>query len=143
MNLQIKLIDTTLPMPEYHTEGAVAFDLYARIETVIEPFKLTIVPTNLIIKSPHGYFILLASRSSTPIKKGLMLANGIGIVDEDYCGEKDEIGLQLLNFTQEPVTVSRGERIGQAMLVKTVRPEKIEQVSSMSAKSRGGFGSTG
>lgn len=143
MNLKIKLVDSTLPLPSYQTTGAVAFDLYARTDMVVPPFKATIIPTNIIVKIPKGYFLMLASRSSTPLKKSLMVANGIGVVDQDYCGEEDEIGLQVLNFSKQDVEVKRGERIGQALLVKITKADKIVQVSSMSKKSRGGFGTTG
>src|SRR5690554_3338061 len=104
MKVRIKRVDSDLPLPSYQTEGAVAFDLYARTTTVIKPFTPTIVPTNLIIEVPKGYFLMLASRSSTPIKKHLMVANGIGVIDEDYHGDRDEIGVQFLNFSQEDVT---------------------------------------
>lgn len=143
MNIKIKLVDPSLPMPAYQTSGSVAFDLYARRDTVIPPFTPTIVPTNLIVKAPKGYFLMLASRSSTPLKKNLMVANGIGVIDQDYCGEEDEIGLQMLNFSKENVEVKKGERIGQALLVKIAKAEKFTAVTAMSKKSRGGFGSTG
>ncbi len=143
MNLKIKLVDSTLPFPSYQTSGSVAFDLYARTDIIIPPFVATIIPANVIIKTPKGFFLMLASRSSTPLKKNLMLANGIGVIDQDYCGENDEIGLQVLNFSQKNVEVKRGERIGQAILVKIAKAEKLVQVTSMSKKSRGGFGSTG
>lgn len=143
MNLKIKLVDPSLPMPSYQTEGAVAFDLYARKDMSIPPFVPTIIPTNIIVKIPSGYFLMLASRSSTPLKKQLMIANGIGVIDQDYCGEEDEIGLQVLNFSKQNVEVKKGERIGQALLVKIAKAEKFVQVTSMSKKSRGGFGSTG
>ncbi len=143
MNLKIKLIDESLPMPAYQTEGSVAFDLYSRVDMAVEPFSPTIIPTNLIVKTPHGYFLMLASRSSTPLKKNLMVANGIGVIDEDYCGDKDEIGLQVLNFSKKTVHIKKGERIGQAILVKIARAAKFVKTSTMAVKSRGGFGSTG
>lgn len=143
MKVQIKLVDTSLPLPAYHTHGAVAFDLYARTTTMVTPMNPTIIPANIIVKVPEGYALILASRSSTPIKKGLMIANGIGIIDQDYHGDKDEIGVQVLNFTSKSVTVNKGERIAQAMLVKITKVEDFEVVSSIAEKSRGGFGTTG
>ena len=71
-----------------------------------------------------------------------MLANSVGIIDQDYCGEKDEIKALVLNFNKKPVIVKKGERIAQGILVKIARP-RIEEVEKMSGKSRGGFGSTG
>ncbi|MEN9328283.1 MAG: hypothetical protein RI947_1091 [Candidatus Parcubacteria bacterium] len=143
MNLTIKLVDKTLPLPKYQTNGSVAFDLYARTEMVVPPFKPTIIPANFIVKIPEGYFLMLASRSSLPLKKNLMLANGIGVIDHDYCGDKDELGVQVLNFSQEDVHIERGERIAQAILVKIEKVEQFKQVESMNEESRGGFGSTG
>lgn len=143
MKLKIKRIDNSLPLPEYQTRGAVAFDLYAREKTVVPPFTPTLIPTNLIVKTPPGHFLMLASRSSTPIKKGLMVANGIGVIDIDYSGENDEIKIQVLNFTKKKVVVEKGERIAQALLVKISKAEKFVEVTKMSNKSRGGFGTTG
>ncbi|KKQ37088.1 MAG: Deoxyuridine 5'-triphosphate nucleotidohydrolase Dut [Candidatus Roizmanbacteria bacterium GW2011_GWA2_37_7] len=143
MNLRMKRIDTSLPVPEYQTHGSVAFDLYARTTTTIKPFTPTIIPANIIVEIPDGYFLLLASRSSTPIKKHLIVANGIGIIDQDYHGDTDEIAMQVLNFSKEDVTVEKGERIAQAILVKIAKIDKFVEVQSMKKESRGGFGSTG
>lgn len=143
MNIEIKLLDPSLPLPSYQTLGSVAFDLYSRITLTIKTWIPTIIPTNLIVNIPKGYMLMLVARSSLPLKKGLMVANGIGVIDQDYHGEKDEIGFQVINFTDKEITVERGERIGQALLVKIVTVEKFITVDIMSGKSRGGFGSTG
>lgn len=143
MNIHIKRIDKTLPIPAYQTSGSVAFDVYARLDMTVPPMKPTIIPANIIVEVPEGFFLMLASRSSTPIKKGLMLANSIGVIDQDYCGDTDEIGVQVLNFTDTPVTVAKGERIAQAILVKIAIAESFEEVDTMAKTSRGGFGSTG
>ncbi len=143
MNIRIKRIDSSLPLPEYQTEGSVAFDLYAREKTVVQPWSPTIIPANIIVEVPEGYFLMLASRSSTPIKKNLMVANSIGVIDQDYHGDKDEIGIQVLNFSKENVTVEKGERIAQALLVKIAKVETFVEVKSIKETSRGGFGSTG
>lgn len=143
MRLKIKQIDKTLPKPEYQTSGAVAFDLYVRVKTIVKPFAPTIVPLNVIIKTPPSHVLILAARSSLPLKKNLIVANSIGIIDQDYCGEKDEIGLQVINFTQKDVVVEKGERIAQAMLFKISKADVFNFVTTMSNRSRGGFGSTG
>lgn len=142
MKVNIKRIDTNLPLPIYHTEGAVAFDLLAREDTTVKPFKPTLVPCNVIVEVPKGYMLLLASRSSTPLKKGLMIANGIGVIDQDYCGPEDEVKAQVLNFTQKDVVVNRGDRLAQGLFVKIDKVE-FNEVEEMSNKTRGGFGSTG
>ncbi len=143
MKIKIKLVDPTLPVPSYQTEGSVAFDLYARESITIQPWTPTIIPANVIIEVPKGYFLMLASRSSTPLKKHLMIANGIGVIDEDYHGDTDEIGVQVLNFSQKPVSVERGERIAQALLVQIAKVVDFDVVESIKKESRGGFGSTG
>ncbi|MEK7551635.1 MAG: dUTP diphosphatase [Patescibacteria group bacterium] len=142
MKLKIKRIDKSLELPEYKTKGAVGFDLTARVETVVKPFEVTLIPLNIVVKVPKGYSLLLFSRSSTPGKKGLMVANGVGVIDWDYSGEEDEVKLAVLNFTKKQVKVEKGERIAQALIVKVLVPKFLE-VKKMDLKSRGGFGSTG
>ncbi len=143
MNLKIKLIDKTLPMPRYETSKSAAFDLYSRIDITVKPFEVTIIPLNVVIKFEPGYFLMLAARSSLPIKKKLMVANSIGVIDEDYCGDDDEIGLEVLNFSKEDVVINKGDKIAQSLLVKIARAENFNEVDTMDDKSRGGFGSTG
>ena len=86
--------------------------------------------------------LLLASRSSLPRKKGLMIPNGVGIIDQDYCGPEDEIHIQVYNFTSAPVHIERGERLAQGIFVRIAQVE-WEEVEEIGEKSRGGFGSTG
>lgn len=142
MKVGIKRIDKDLPLPSYKTKGAVAFDLCARQETVIKPQALGYIPTNVIVQTPPGYVLILAPRSSMP-KRGLIHPHGIGLVDADYCGDDDELILQVFNITKKLVTVARGERIGQAMFVKFARVSRWQERSTFNKKSRGGFGSTG
>lgn len=142
MNIKIFRVDKALPLPSYQTTGAVAFDLYARVPITIPARGIALIPTNLIVQTPSGYMLLITARSSTPLKKGLMLANGIGIIDQDYCGENDEINVQMYNFTERKMTIEKEERIAQAILVKIAKAE-FEEMPNMRAKSRGGFGSTG
>lgn len=142
MDVTLKRIDTTLPLPEYKTDGSVAFDIYAREETAIDSQTLGRIPTNLIIATPAGYGLILSARSSLASKKGLFLANGIGVIDPDYAGNEDEILLSVYNFSAQSVTVERGERIAQGMFVRIDRASWNE-VARMDEHSRGGFGSTG
>jgi len=139
--IKIKRFDKELPLPIYKTKQAAAFDLHARAETVIAPRSVGYVPLNVAIETPKGHFLLLASRSSTH-KKGLMMANGIGIGDPDFCGDGDEYQAAYYNFTDNPVVVEKGERIAQAMIVKIVNAN-WKETESMKSKTRGGFGSTG
>lgn len=140
--LIITLVDKNLPLPDYQTKGSVAFDLYARKKTTIKPKEIKLVPANLIVKIPKNYFLLIAARSSLPLKKGLMLPNGIGVIDQDFCGPKDEIHIELYNFTDKTAIIDKGERIAQAILVKIAKPDLL-QGKIKSQTNRGGFGSTG
>ena len=141
-SLAYKKIEKDLPDPEYKTEGSIGFDLVARVETVIPSFEVRLIPLNLVVKIPEGHGLFLLPRSSTPIKKQLLIPNGVGIIDQDYCGEEDELKLQVLNFSKKDVLVERGERIAQCVIVK-IDQSALSEVEKMSDKSRGGFGSTG
>lgn len=142
MDIKIKRIDTTLPLPEYKTKGAVAFDLYSRTDEVIPPRSLKLIPANLIIETPEGYMLMIAARSSLAKKKGLMMANNVGIIDQDYCGENDELRLMLYNFTDTEIIIEKGERLAQGIFVK-IEKGNWNEVSKMADESRGGFGTTG
>lgn len=142
MEIPIRRIDTTLPLPSYQTDGSVFFDLYVRETQIIAPGEVALLPLNIVVKTPEGYFFLLVPRSSTPLKKGLMIPNGIGVIDQDYCGDEDEVRLLVYNFTSDPVTIERGERIAQAGFVPVARAS-WQEVSTMNSENRGGFGSTG
>lgn len=141
MKVLIKRIDKTLPLPVYETQGAVGFDLLARTEAVIHPKAIELIPANVIVKVPKGYALILASRSSTPKKHGLTKPHGIGVIDQDYCGDQDELKIQVMNFTDAPVTIARGTKIAQGLFVKVEKPT-FKEVDQIDKKSRGGFGST-
>lgn len=142
MHVSIQRLDPNLPLPRYESAGAVGFDLITRETTVIEPGKIALVPGNVIVKVPTGYALLILPRSSLPRKKGLVCPHSIGVIDQDYHGEKDEILVQVQNVTSKPVTVERGERIAQGLFVK-VDQATWDEVESHGKESRGGFGSTG
>ena len=108
----------------------------------IAPGQVALVPTGLVIGVPPGHFLGVFARSSTPLKRGLMVANGVGVVDSDYCGPNDEIKIQVVNFTDAPVSLKRGDRIAQGVILPFVRAE-WEEVSEAPGQTRGGFGSTG
>ena len=143
MKVRVKRIDCSLPLPAYATTGSVAVDLCAREETLIPPRALARIPMNVIIEVPNGYMLVVVPRSSVPQKKGISIPHGIGVIDQDFCGPKDEVNLLVFNFTDAPVTVEKGERIGQAVFVKIEKPEVVEVETAPSQKNRGGFGGTG
>ena len=142
MKVKIKRIDAELPLPKYETAGAAGFDFLAREDKAVQPKEIVLVPGNIIVEIPEGYMLVVVSRSSGPKKKGVQLPHGIGVIDSDYRGPEDEIWIQLYNFTDQAVTIKRGEKIAQGILIPVVQAEwdEIDQVAS---PSRGGGGSTG
>ena len=141
MDVKIKRIDKSLPLPKYETNGSVGFDLLCRESAEIAPQEIALIPANVIVETPPGYMLMICMRSSTPRKIGLMMAQGLGIIDNDYCGEEDELKIQVYNFTDEPVMIERGSRIAQAIFVR-VGTAEWNEVDQMTTPSRGGFGST-
>ena len=143
LTVRIHRLDPEVPLPRYETAGAAGFDLSASADVVIPPGGLALVPTGLVIEVPHGHFLGIFARSSTPLKRGLMVANGVGVVDEDYCGPNDEVKIQVLNFTSAPVQVKKGDRLAQGLFIPIVRAEWHESDLDLREGSRGGFGATG
>lgn len=141
MNIKIKRFDKALPLPQRQTEGAAAFDLTARESVTIAPGTIGYIPLNVAIETPPDHFLLVAARSGTH-KKGLMMANGIGIIDPDYSGNEDEIKAAYYNFSTAPVVIEKGDRIAQGTFVKISHPE-WDETDEMRNKTRGGFGTTG
>ena len=141
MNVPIKRTDKNAALPDYKSAGAAAMDCTARIDVAIAPNTVVLVPLNIALKPPRGHFVLLAARSSLH-KRGLMMANGVGIGDEDFSGNNDEYQAALYNFTTAPVEVKRGDRIVQILILPFNRVE-WEEVDSLNDLDRGGFGSTG
>ena len=142
MKIKIKRLDSSLPLPRYETGGSVGFDLVTREDTVVAANSFALVPGNVVVQLPLGYALLVASRSSTPRRTGLVVPHGIGIVDSDYCGPEDEVMVQVWNPNAEVVIVKRGDRIAQGVIVNTGQAQ-WEGVDEMDAPSRGGVGSTG
>lgn len=141
MQVFFKRFDTTLPMPEYKTAGAAAFDLYARVETEIASHAVGYVPLNIALQLPQDHFALISARSSLH-KRGVMMANGIGIGDSDYRGDNDEYRAALYNFTDAPVMIEKGERVVQMIILQREKVDLIER-QKFTDQDRGGFGSTG
>jgi dUTP pyrophosphatase len=139
---RIVRLSPSVPLPVYQTAGSAGFDLAASEDMIVAPGEVALVPTGLVIEVPARHFLGIFARSSTPLRRGLMVANGVGVVDSDYCGPSDEIKIEVYNFTAAPVAVKRGDRLAQGVLIPYVRAEWEEQDAALSA-SRGGFGATG
>lgn len=142
MNVRITRIHPAAQLPQYETAGAAGFDLAAVADVTVEPGRVALVPTGLVIKVPDGMFLGIFARSSTPVKRGLMVANGVGVIDSDYCGATDEVKIAAMNFTGTAVTVKAGDRIAQGIFLTAPRVE-WEETAEIDVSSRGGFGSSG
>jgi len=141
MIVRIVRLDKSLPLPKFETTGAVAFDLIARIETVVPSKEIVLIPSNNIIDIPQGYALVVAPRSSTPRKTGLIFPHSIGIIDQDYCGPEDEIMIQVYNPDTRDVVIKRGDKIAQGMFVRVDKAE-WEETEEVKNINRGGFGTT-
>lgn len=142
MKVPIARIDSCLPLPKYETSGSVGFDFLARVRTRVPSRSFAFIPANVIVKVPKNTMLIVASRSSTPLKKGLITPHGFGVIDHDYCGKDDEIKIQVYNVTGKPVTVFRGEKIAQGIFVHISKVRWQITKKAPHARSRGGFGST-
>lgn len=141
MHVRITRADPDMELPQYQTPGSVAFDLASAENLTIEPKQAAKISTGLIIATPPGYMLMISGRSSLYWKKGLIGTNGIGVIDQDFCGPEDILRLSLWNPGDTPVIITKGERLAQAFFLPVERAEWLE--GSAEGSSRGGFGSTG
>jgi dUTP diphosphatase len=137
MQLPIKRFDKTYGLPERDPRGAACFDLTVREPLDIAPGEIGVARLNVAIAIPDGYAILMFARSSTPHRKGLMLANGVAVFDPYFSSDEDEYRALFYNFTREPIHVAAGDTLVQGMLIK---PELYtwQEVESM-PQSGGGW----
>jgi dUTP pyrophosphatase len=142
LSVRIRRLRGDVGLPAYETAGAAGFDLAAADDVSVAPGEVRLVPTGLVIEVPEGLFLGIFARSSTPLKRGLMVANGVGVVDSDYCGPADEVKIAVLNFTTAAVQIKAGDRLAQGILLPAPRVTWNE-ASELGARSRGGFGGTG
>ncbi len=141
MKVSVRRIDKGIPLPEYKTAGAAAMDCSVREDIEIPAMSIAMVPLNIALKPPQGHFVLLAARSSLH-KRGLSMANGIGIGDEDFSGDNDEYQAALYNFTHASVALKKGDRILQIIILPFDRVV-WDEVDSLGNPDRKGFGTTG
>lgn len=139
MIVNIKLVDPSMPLPKYYTEGAVAFDIYSRANIEIPPRSMYRIPTNLIIEVPKGYMLYIKDRSSLFAKKNLLPT--AGIIDQDFHGPNDEILFQVYNVSDNIVNIQKEERLGQGIFIK-IDTAIWNQVDKIKDIDRGSFGST-
>ena len=142
MRLKIRRLDPTIPLPKYATDEAAGFDLSAAQDLDIPAGRIAFIRTGMVIEVPTGHFLGIFARSSTPLKRGLMVANGVGVIDPDYSGPEDEVMIQVLNFTEAAVHITRGDRLAQAVVLPAPRIT-WDEVDDIGKATRGGFGATG
>jgi dUTP pyrophosphatase len=142
MNAKIKRLNKDIELPKYHTSESAGFDIASSVDITVNPGEVVKIPTGLVIAAPKGHFLLIAARSSLPSKKGLAMANGIGVVDPDYAGPNDEVHIIVHNFTSKSVEVKKGERLAQGVFLRTEQAQ-WEEVNQLRDVDRGGIGSTG
>ena len=144
MNIPVKLLREGARLPHLATAGAAACDLYALLEepVTLQPGERKPIPTGIAIALPDSSAVaVICARSGLALKRGLALANGIGVVDSDYRGE---IFVALVNNDSQPQTVENGERVGQLMILPVIAADyQVVEELDETARGAGGFGSTG
>lgn len=144
MSLQTKinLVDAKAIAPKYATLCSAGADVFARIdeEITVWPGTRALVPTKIKIAIPDGCCGLLLGRSGLALKKGICLANGVGLIDSDYRGE---LGVILQNNGGEPFKVVDGMRIAQLLIIPYLQTPFVVDDLEDTARGQGGFGSTG
>lgn len=142
--MKVKLINKSpFPMPEYKTILSAGMDLNACIDEafVLQPMERRLIPTGLYMELPEGFEAQIRPRSGLAYKHGVTVLNTPGTIDADYRGE---IGVLLVNLSNEAYTIKAGERIAQMVIAKY---ERViwQPVDSLEETDRGagGFGSTG
>ena len=131
------------PLPKYESAQAAGMDIrcFLREPVTLQPLERKLLPTGLYLELPEGYEAQIRPRSGLALKRGLTVLNSPGTIDADYRGE---IGIILINLSNEPQTIESGERVCQMVIARHEQPEVIE-VESLSETERGagGFGHSG
>ncbi|MCQ2546701.1 MAG: dUTP diphosphatase [Clostridia bacterium] len=129
--------------PSYETEGSAGMDIKAWLDepVTIMPWKRCLVPTGLFMEIEPGYEVQIRARSGLAVRHGIGLVNGIGTIDSDYRGE---VKVALVNMSDEPFTISSGDRIAQIVVaqlpeVTVVPADELNETD----RGSGGFGHTG
>jgi dUTP pyrophosphatase len=142
--MQIKVINTSQhPLPAYETSASAGVDLRANLTDVIilKPLGRTLVKTGIFIEIPEGYEAQVRPRSGLALKKGITVLNSPGTIDADYRGE---IGVILINLSNEDFVIENGERIAQLVFSSVEQAQWLEvETLTETHRGEGGFGSTG
>ena len=144
MKLQIKRLEgNNLELPKYKTEGSAGMDLTACIDEniILKPLERKLIKTGIAIALPNNYEAQVRPRSGLALKNGISVLNTPGTIDADYRGE---IGVILINLSNEDFVVERGMRIAQLVVSPIVQAELVEvEELDETLRGQGGFGSTG
>ncbi len=142
--LNIKVVNRSKhPLPEYATPQSAGLDLRANLseDVTLPSLGRALIKTGLYLQLPQGYEAQIRPRSGLALKHGLSLANCVGTIDADYRGE---IGVIMINLSNNPYTIQDGDRIAQIVIaqVEQIQLERVLMLDE-SERSGGGFGSTG
>ena len=141
LKLKVKRLDHGLPLPSRATPGSSGYDVFSRIDTVLEPGEFKGIPTGIALEIPEGYEVQVRPRSGLALKHGIGILNSPGTIDSDYRGE---VVVILFNFSRKPFEIKRGDRIAQIVPLKIPACEIVETDElSSTDRGEGGFGSTG
>lgn len=145
MNFEkVNRINDDIKLPERSTKYSAGYDFFAIEDIVISAKTTTLVMTGVKCELAKDTVLILANRSSNPIKKHLVLLNGIGVIDADYYGNESndgEIGFMFYNISDEDVLIKKGDKLGQGLILSFLKTDDDEQTSA--TVRIGGFGSTG
>lgn len=142
---KVKRIKEDVKLPERSTLNSAGYDFFALDDVCFPAETITRVFTGVKCELMPNQVLILANRSSNPSKKGLILLNGIGVIDADYYGNPDndgEIAFEFYNMLNEDVEIKKGEKLGQGVILKFDKTED-DYISNPYKTRTGGFGSTG
>ncbi len=142
--MQVKIINRSKhALPGYETSSSAGMDVRANLieRIVLKPLERALIPTGLFLEIPEGYECQVRPRSGLAFKKGITVLNAPGTIDADYRGE---VGVILINLSNEEFVVEDGERIAQLVFAEYKQAEWVETaVLTETERGEGGFGSTG
>jgi dUTP pyrophosphatase len=141
VTVRITKRDPRAQLPEYQTPGAAAFDLAILEDCVVPARSHALLRTGLVVGVPADHVFHVYARSSLFKKHGLVLANGVGVIDADYCGPEDEVMISVWNPGDAESRLAGGTRVAQGIILPRPRVEWV--VADATGSTRGGFGSTG
>ncbi len=142
--MEVAVINTSQNnLPAYETLSSAGMDVRAALSEAVtlQPLERRLIPTGLFLEIPHGYEVQVRPRSGLAYKNGVTVLNAPGTIDADYRGE---VGVLLVNLSNEPFTIASGDRIAQLVVAKVEQIEwKPTEQLSETERGEGGFGSTG